>query len=154
MNTRFSILLVAMVLLTIPASAQLYTEQRMIENDEGAWSGGATYDNGQYMDNPCTAIQDLVWVNYSAYVDGAQAEAGLHQYRFSEGTTMDGAYAASGTSFSDVGYAAPVSLRKYHKVNTADQFHVVTVIYFDPGAQTTSLSIETACGNGMPDSQE
>jgi len=67
---------------------------------------------------------------------------------------MDGSYSASGSSHSDVAYGSAVSLRKYHKVSTYDDFHVVTVINFDPGAQTTWLSVETACGDGSPGSRE
>jgi hypothetical protein len=37
-------------------------------------------------------------------------------------------------------------------MNTPDQFHVITVVTFDPASQTTTLSLDSACGNGMPDS--
>ena len=50
--------------------------------------------------------------------------------------------------------AQPFTLRKYHKVNTADAFHVVTVIDYDPASNQAYVSTETACGNGMPDSAQ
>ena len=46
------------------------------------------------------------------------------------------------------------TLRQYHKVNTYDNFHVVTVINFDPAARYTGVTVETACGNGLPDSAQ
>lgn len=94
------------------------------------------------------------------------AQTTIRQIVADDGTTTEGAwagstsypvsgsYAAAGSSLSDVAYASPVSIRKDYKVNTADDFHVVTVINFDPVALTTTVTVETACGNGTPDSKE
>jgi hypothetical protein len=153
MKIRISILLFAVAMLAVPSYAQRYYLPDTIAPDSG-WSGEASYSNGEYLDNPCTAVQDWVWVDYSAYVQGAQEEAGIDRYLFNESTTMGGMYAASGTSSADVGYSAAFAVRKYHKVNTPDQFHVVTVINFDPGSQYTWITMEKACGNGMPDSAQ
>jgi len=106
------------------------------------------------MDNPCTAIQDWVWVNYSTYASGLQTAAGVDRYQLSENTSMSGTYATSGSGSADVAYSQTFSQRMYHKVNTPDNFHVVTVITFNPGSKAMTLSLETACGNGMPDSTE
>jgi hypothetical protein len=153
MKLRIAVLLIATALLAVPSYAQRYYYDDTIGPDSG-WSGETSYSNGQYLDNPCTPGQDWVWVNYSAYVQGAQEEAGVDRYLFNESTTMGGMYAASGASQADVGYGAGFAVRKYHKVNTPDQFHVVTVINFDPGSKTTWVTVETACGNGMPDSAQ
>ena len=67
---------------------------------------------------------------------------------------MSGTYATTGSGSADVGYSQAFSQRMYHKVNTTDNFHVVTVINFNPATKTMSLSLETACGNGLPDSAE
>jgi hypothetical protein len=120
----------------------------------GGWSGDTTYQEGQYLDNPCTSIQDWVWVNYSTYASGLQTAAGVDRYQLSENTSMSGTYATSGSGSADVAYAQMFSQRMYHKVNTPDNFHVVTVITFNPATKVMTLSLETACGNGMPDSIE
>ena len=106
------------------------------------------------MDNPCTAVQDYVWINYQAYANGSQPDAGVNRYQFTESTTMSGMYATSGTGQSDVGYGQPYSVRHYHKVNTSDMFHVVTVINFDPASRYTGVTYETACGDGTPSSAQ
>ena len=154
MKLRLWILLAIVALCAVPAFGQFYYGRELSEDGGGGWAGSSTYDKGQYLDNPCTAVQDWVWVNYQAYVDGAQAEAGLDRYVFDERTTLAGAYAAAGTSSSDVEYWQQVSLRQYHKVNTPDNFHVVTVITFNPATKTPVLTVETACGDGSPDSKE
>jgi hypothetical protein len=154
MKIRILILLVAVAVFAIPSYAQ-FQDLRPIEVDEGGgWSGETSYSNGEYLDNPCTAVQDWVWVDYSAYVQGEQEAAGVDRYFFNESTTMGGMYAASGASKADIGYGASFATRKYHKVNTPDNFHVVTVINFDPAYQYTWVTMETACGNGMPDSAQ
>ena len=158
MKNRLWMLLAVMAVFAVPSFAQFspYQEFREISPDEGGtWAGASDYQQGQYLDNPCTAVQDWVWVNYSAYVQGEQTAAGVDQYMFTENTTMAGSYAASGTTqSSDVGYSTPFSLRQYHKVNTPDNFHVVTVINFDPAAYYTYLTVETACGDGTPGSAQ
>lgn len=154
MKLRLWILLVIVAVCAIPAFGQYQLNEVISSDDGGSWSGSGKYDNGQYMDNPCSAVQDWMWVNYQAFVDGAQAEAGLNRYMFDESTTVAGAYAATGSSFSDVDYSQQVSLRKYHKVNTPDNFHVVTVITFNPATKAPVLTVETACGDGSPDSKE
>lgn len=162
MKSRFWILLLVAAS-AVPAFGQVQledeepaTEQRCIDCESGGdvWSGGSTYEEGRYLDNPCTAVQDLVWVDYSAYASGAQTAAGVNRYQFSESTTMSGSYATSGTGSADVAYGAAFSQRMYHKVNTSDDFHVVTVVNFDPATKAMTLGLETACGNGMPDSKE
>lgn len=125
-----------------------------IDCDLGGWSGGGSYEEGQYLDNPCTSVKDLVWVTYKAYANGVQPVKGVDRYQFSESTTMTGTYATSGSGKADVAYTAPYSTRHYHKVNTSDMFHVVTVINFDPASRYTSVTVETACGNGMPSSAQ
>ncbi|HEX6083572.1 MAG TPA: hypothetical protein VF266_03545 [Thermoanaerobaculia bacterium] len=123
-------------------------------NSGGGWSGGSSYDAGRYVDNPCTSWQDLVWINYQAYANGVQPDAGVNRYQFNESTTMSGTYATSGTSNSDVAYKTAYTTRHYHKVNTSDNFHVVTVINFDPASRYTSVTMETACGDGTPSSAQ
>jgi hypothetical protein len=157
MKLRLWLLLVVVALFAVPSFAQLqYQQLRSIDSDPdtGGWSGVSSSRTGMYLDNPCTAVQDLVYVDYSAYVEGLQTEQGGDRFVFDESTTVSGSYSASGTSQSDVGYLPPYSLRKYYKVNTYDDFHVVTVINFDPSYKTTNVTVETACGNGMPDSKE
>jgi hypothetical protein len=154
MKLRLTLLFVAVALFALPSFAQRYFVEREINTDDTGWSGGTSVSTGQYLDNPCTAVQDFVYVNYSAYADGYQESANSDRFIFDESTTMSGSYAASGTSQSDVGYLQSYSVRKYYKVNTYDDFHVVTVINFDPVYKTTTLTLETACGNGMPDSSQ
>jgi len=156
MKIRIWILFVMMSAFAVPSFAQFYEMEEISTDDGGGggWSGEISYAQGQYMENPCTAIQDWVWVSYAADVAGAQEEAGVDRYLFVEDTTMGGSYSASGSSVSNVGYGTPFTLRKYHKVNTYDNFHVVTVINFYPASQYTSVEVETACGNGMPDSAQ
>lgn len=155
MKTRMWMLFVLAALSAVPSFAQIQP-RRIYEEpvQEDAWSGSSTYSTGKHLDNPCTMVQDLYWVDYAAYAEGAQVEAGVSRWVFTEDTTMGGAYAASGTSSADVGYAGAFSVRKYHKVNTSDAFHIVTVINFNPATKITTLTLETACGNGMPDSQQ
>lgn len=154
MKIRIGILLVVMAVFAVPSFAQRFFQEREITGEDGGWSGESSYSSGQYLDNPCTAVSDLVWVNYAAYVQGAQEAAGVDRYFFNENTNVGGMYAASGSAETDVAYAQPLAIRNYYKVNTADNFHVVTVVNFDPAAQYTWVTVETACGNGMPDSQE
>jgi len=140
-----------------PGTGDATSDQICLDCDPtggGGWAGDTSYQEGQYMDNPCTAIQDWVWVNYSTYASGLQTEAGVDRYQLSENTSMSGTYATSGSGSADVAYAQTFSQRMYHKVNTPDNFHVVTVITFDPATKAMSLSLETACGNGLPDSAQ
>ena len=162
MKTKIWILCVLMAVLALPSYAQ-YDGDRELMLDrppddtihvEPVWSDTVVYSNGDYLDNPCTAEQDWIWVDYAAYVEAAQQEAGTDRFNFFESTTMSGGMAASGTSEADVAYGAVFAVRKYHKVSTPDEFHVVTVINFDPAYQYTWVEMETACGNGMPDSAQ
>ena len=154
MKIRISLLLVLIALFAVSSFAQdgrqLMLDQP-IDGGGGGWEAEVAYSNGQYMDNPCTSWADWVWVDYSAFVEGAETEAGASRYLFAESTNMGGMYAASGGSFADVAYTQSFALRQYHKVNTPDDFHVVTVINFDAGSKTSWVSVETACGNGTPD---
>lgn len=165
MKNRLWILLIIVAACAVPTFGQTLQaaeddgptqEQRCIDCDSGgvAWAGDSSYEEGQYMDNPCTAVQDWVWVTYSAYAKGVQTQADVHRYQLSENTTMSGAYATTGTGKSDVGYGATFSNRMYHKVNTPDNFHVVTVVTFNPSTKTMTLSVERACGTGLPDSPQ
>ncbi|HYC88185.1 MAG TPA: hypothetical protein VEO54_03165 [Thermoanaerobaculia bacterium] len=120
----------------------------------GGWSGTSKYEQGRYLDNPCTAVQDWVWVDYSANALGNQTDPNVARYVFNENTWMGGVYKAAGSSQADVGYSNAVTTRHYHKVNTPDDFHVVTVINWNPSTKVMSLGLETACGNGMPDSKQ
>ena len=155
MKTRIWMSFALAALFATPSFAQF--QPRIIMDEpiqEDGWYGSSSYSKGTNLDNPCTAVQDLYWVDYSAYVEGAQEQAGVNRWLLTEDTTMGGTYAASGTSASDVGYGAAFSVRKYHKVNTNDAFHIVTVIDFNPATKVTTVTLETACGNGMPDSKE
>jgi hypothetical protein len=158
MKTRIWILLVVLAAFAVPSFAQY---ERFRTMDEPIDSGGSvTYermDMGTYLDNPCTAAWDYTYVNYNVFLqqEAMQTAAGTDRYLFDENTSMGGSFTAVGASKSDVAYKPqPFTLRKYHKVNTPDAFHVVTVIDYDPVYQETYLSIETACGNGMPDSAQ
>ena len=154
------LIIVAVAVCAVPAfgdARSLTTHQRCIDCEpEGGlgWYGDSSYQEGQYMDNPCSAMQDWVWVNYSTYASGLQTQAGVDRYQLSENTSMSGTYATSGAGNADVAYAQTFSQRMYHKVNTPDNFHVVTVITFNPATKAMTLSLETACGNGLPDSPQ
>lgn len=121
------------------------------------WSESESYDLGSYLDNPCTAVLDRVWVDYKVELTkNGKSTSSSHRVIFDERTSVSGvAYTASGATTTDVTYQEkPYTIRKYHKVKTADDFHVVTVIDFDPARRKTNVSVETACGNGLPDSAE
>jgi hypothetical protein len=158
MKIRLLILLVT-ALLAVPsfAQARFYLDEPIQDGGGGAWSGSYDYGTGAYLDNPCTAVQDWVYVNYSVFLEQEGINmAGSDRYKLAETMSMSGSYSASGTSNADVTYTGrPFSTRQYHKVtSTYDNFHVVTVIDVDPVTQQTTMSIETACGNGMPDSPQ
>ena len=155
MKTRILLVLAAVAWFAVPSFAQKVYDMRPV--GDGSWTDTASYEAGEYMDNPCTAVVDWVWVSYTAdvYLQGWKTSTGAEPVRFDESTTVGGGtYAAAGTSRSEVAAQQPYSLRKYHKVNTPDNFHVVTVITFDPASRDTTITRETACGNGMPDSIE
>jgi hypothetical protein len=158
MNTRTWILLAAVVLFALPSFAQRYYYDEPIDGgDGGAYSGDYTYGTGVYLDNPCTAVQDWVYVNYSVYLEQQGLKMGTaDRYLLAETMSLAGSYSASGQSNADVTYTGKAfSTRQYHKVtSTYDNFHVVTVINVDPATQQTTVSLETACGNGMPDSAQ
>jgi hypothetical protein len=158
MKTRILLLFISMAVLAVPSYAQFYQEEPVTRDDGGgggsSWYAETSYRKGEYMDNPCTPTQEWIWVDYSAFVVGEQEEAGFDRYLFSETTSVGGSLTASGTSEADVAYGGIFAVRKYHKVNTADNFHVVTVINFNPASQYTWVTLETACGNGMPDSAQ
>ncbi len=154
-NMKIWILLAALAIIAVPSFGQNYQLQREITAEDGGgggWYDVAYADSGQYVDNPCTATADWVLVSYSMYVEGEQFMAGVDRYQFDESTTISGTYSGSGSSSSDVAYAQPVEMRYYTKMNNVDNFHVITVVSFDPASQTTTLSLDSACGNGMPDS--
>ena len=142
MKARIWVLCIVLAAFAVPSFAKI-----------DVWYDSSSYEQGQYMDNPCTSWQDWVWVNYSAYAETAQKTFGVDRYLVNESTTMGGMYAASGSAQADVGYANAFTIRNYHKVNTGDDFHVVTVVTVYPGSGS-SVAVETACGNGMPDSKE
>jgi hypothetical protein len=157
MKTRILFLLIAMTVFAVPSFAQYYYNEPIIEDGGGggAWSGSYDYGTGVYLDNPCTAIQDWVYVSYSVFLEQEGIKIGsAARYKLAETMSMAGSYAASGTSNADITYTGnPFTTRQYHKVtSTYDNFHVVTVINVDPATQQTTMSIETACGNGKPDS--
>ncbi len=164
MKNNMWMLLVLVAVCAVPLFGQAAPEDETATHDQrcidcesgggGSWSGSSTYDQGQYMDNPCTAVQDWVWVDYAAFASGMQTAVGVDRYQLSENTSMSGGYATSGAASADVGYGQSFSQRMYHKVNTADSFHVVTVINFNPATKTMNLTVETACGNGTPDSAQ
>jgi hypothetical protein len=154
MKTTKWILFVLVALFAVPAFAQHFELEREINESDGG--GGGSFDVGQYLDNPCTPEYDWTYVDYNVLVEQAYMETGgVGRYLFNEATQASSTrYSAAGTSKSDVTYATPFTLRKYHKVNTFDNFHVVTVIDFDPATESTSVSVETACGTGLPDSAQ
>jgi PDZ domain-containing secreted protein len=162
MKTRILVLLVAVAVFAIPSFADepggnsTYQQLRPVDDyNDGGWGG--SYDLATYMDNPCTAVQDWVVVDYNVQLAQDALAAGTKErYLFDEQMAMYGSYAASGASQADVAYMLqPFTIRNYHKVaNTYDQFHVVTVINFDPATRETSVTVETACGDGTPSSPQ
>ena len=158
MKMRIWLLCVVLAAFAVPSFAQYSDRQILRDVDEndgggGGWYAPASYQQGQYMDNPCTGIQDWVWVDYSAQAAAEQQAEGASDYLVEENTTVGGGmYAASGSGQADVGYGSSFSIRSYHKVNTPDDFHVVTVVTVYPAMKTSKVTVETACGNGMPDS--
>jgi hypothetical protein len=94
MKLRIWLLLVAVAVMAVPSYAQRFNMDHGLVGDEPYYAE-SSYSNGEYLDNPCTAVQDWTWVNYSAYVISAQEEAGVAHYRFNESTTVEGAYSAS-----------------------------------------------------------
>ena len=159
MNARIAIFFAAVALFAVPSFAQMDVYPREVSTEDGGgggWSDSGTYSLGEYVDNPCTALQDWVWVTYdvSLYQEG-ELLGSSERVLFAESTTVSGDYSAAGSSESDVVYKQqPYTLRKYYKVNTWDDFHLVTVIDFDPATNYTTVTKETACGNGMPDSAQ
>ncbi|MEA2462442.1 MAG: hypothetical protein QOJ98_189 [Acidobacteriota bacterium] len=158
MKTRILILFIAMAAFAIPSFAQRYYLDEPIGGDApGAYSGDYNYGVGAYLDNPCTAVQDWVYVNYSVYLEQEGVKvSGADRYLLAETMSLAGSYSAAGTSTADVTYTGMAfTTRQYHKVtSTYDNFHVVTVINVDPATQQTTVSLETACGNGLPDSPQ
>ena len=148
MNVKTWIVCAALAACAVPALAQ----ERMRMIDEPLETADH-YELDSYLDNPCTSYYDRVYVDYSVYLEKAIAETN-DRFIFAEQTAVAGTYKAAGSTTSDVSYKAPFTIRKYHKVNTSDLFHVVTVIHHDPAARYTNVTIETACGNGMPDSAQ
>ena len=161
MKIRISILLVVLALFAIPSFAQyqdrelLYDDGGINEGGGGGWADTYSYQNGGYFDNPCTATVDWAWYAYDLSVEqeGKEAMSSL-DLLFNEQTTISGSYSVAASSQSDVTYKQPLEIRKYRRANWYDQFHLVTVMRFDPATRTTALSMEAVCGNGMPDSIE
>ena len=161
MKIRISLLFIALAVFAIPTFAQSNYEQlRQIEYEDGGggggWSDSVSHQNGGYFDNPCTATVDWAWYAYdvAVYQEGKEALSNL-DLLFDEQTSISGSYSVAGSSQSDVNYKQqPLEIRKYRPANWYDKFHLVTVIRFDPATRTTSVTMETACGNGMPDSVE
>ena len=155
MKLRSFIAFVAVAVLALPSFAAVPRLGGGSDTTD-VWSETDSYDLGTYMDNPCTAVLDSVWVDYVVDLTkkGQTTSAG-ERVLFDERTTMSGtSYAASGSTLTDVTYQEKFTIRKYHKVNTSDDFHVVTVIDFDPAKRRTTVSVEKACGNGLPDSAQ
>lgn len=156
MKIRSFISFLAVAVLAVPSFAAVPRLGGGSDTTE-VWSEVDSYDLGTYMDNPCTAVLDSVWVNYTVdLTKKGQTTSSGQRVLFDERTTMSGtSYAASGSTIADVAYQEkPFTIRQYHKVNTVDDFHVVTVIDFDPAKRRTTVSVERACGNGRPDSAE
>ena len=160
MKIRISILLVVMAVFAIPSFAQ--HDHQLIQIDDGSggggggWSDSYSYQNGAYFDNPCTATADWGWYTYNLSVqqEGKEETAKL-DLLFNEQTTIGGSYSVADTSQSDVTYSEqPLEIRQYRRANWYDNFHLVTVMRFDPATRQTTLSMEAVCSNGMPDSIE
>lgn len=153
MNIKPAILFAALTLFAFPSFAQFYSEPTIMPIDEG----GGSYTLGTYMENPCTATEDWVLVDYyvDLYQQYTQTASGTQRSVIDDSTSMGSTqYAAYGTATNDVAYNVPFTVRNYYKVNTYDNFHVVTVIDFDPGTRETIVSVETACGDGTPGSAQ
>ena len=143
-----------MAVFALPCFAQY--EQELTYEPETVWVESASYQDGAYFDNPCTATVDWAWYTYDLNVqqEGKEMVGGL-DLLFDEQTTISGSYSVAGSSQSDVTYGEePLEIRKYRRANAYDQFHLVTVMRFDPITRETTLSMEAVCGNGMPDSLE
>ena len=166
MKFRISMLLVVMAVFAVPSFAQYdhqYHEREIMYDDGGGDTGGGggvwldtyNYENGSYFDNPCTAAIDWGWYAYNLSVEQAGKEvlSGLN-LQFNEQTSISGSYSVNATSESRVIYNEPVEIRQYRRANWYDQFHLVTVMRFDPATRDTTLSMEAVCGDGMPDSFE
>ena len=161
MKTRNWMLLIALIVIAVPTFAQ-YEVMRDVAYDDGGGGGGEvwadSYAAGTYLDNPCTAVHDWVYVNYGVDLqqEAFTTKRGTERYIVAENMTMGGTYKASGSSEADVDYMVqPFTVRQYHKVqSTYDNFHVVTVIDYDPASRQSYVTLETACGNGMPDSAQ
>lgn len=159
MKTRTWILFVVLAVFAVPMFAQQYATQPYLQPEE---SYPGSYELAMVMDNPCTAEVDWIDVDYNVDIyQQLWKTNGTNRVQLEENMAMDGrnqyGYAtyAYGWSKSDVAYGSQVfEDRKYHKVNTPDQFHVVTVIQVDPVTGEMKVSVETACGDGSPDSKE
>jgi hypothetical protein len=157
MKIRIMLVIVVAAFLAAPSFAALITPREPVEQPVEAYSGDYDYGTGAYLDNPCTTVQDWYYVNYNAYVTQTGTKlAASDRYRITETTSLAGSYSASGTGDADITYTGKAfSTREYHKVtSTTDMFHIVTVINVDPATQQTTITFETACGNGMPDSKQ
>ena len=155
MKTKILMVLIAAAVLATPSFAQeTRQEMRMIQDDQMGDIWTDEYGMGEYLDNPCTSVQDWAYVDYRVYLTQEVRQASTNRYIIDESMSMGGSYSASGASKADIAYAQPFTVRQYHKVNTYDNFHVVTVIDFDPAARQSYVSIETACGNGLPGSPQ
>jgi hypothetical protein len=160
MKIRISILLVVMAVFAIPSFAQSNYEMlrevdQPAEDGGGGWSGTYTYENGSYFDNPCTATVDWAWYTYDLSVDqeGKEALSSL-DLLFNEQTTIGGSYSVADSSLSDVTYKEPLEIRQYRRANWYDNFHLVTVMRFDPATRQTTLSMEAVCSDGTPNAIE
>lgn len=155
MKIKTWILLAALVLLAIPAMAddsQMLMQEEIAVTTDESWGG--SYEIGTYMENPCTAVEDWVLVDYNVFLEQGTFD-GVDRYIFDESASLSSSsYYANGTALSDVTYSTPYTLRTYHKVNTADDFHVVTLVDFYPSTRETYVSVETACGDGTPSSSQ
>ena len=152
MNIKATILIAALALLALPAIA----DERFPEPHVMIMPVEESYSLGTYMDNPCTAYEDYVLVDYNVHLYHEEMQSGSSQRFYLDDTTNMGSsqYAAYGSVANDVAYSIPFTVRNYYKVNTYDNFHVVTVIDFDPSTRSTSVSVETACGDGTPGSAQ
>jgi hypothetical protein len=162
MKIRISILLVVMAVFAVPSFAQYDDREIMYDDggiDEGGGGGGwvdtYSYQNGSYFDNPCTTTADWAWYTYdlSLEQEGKEALSNL-DLLFNEQTTIGGSYSVADTSQSDVTYKEPLEIRQYRRANWYDNFHLVTVMRFDPATRQTTLSMEAVCSDGTPNAIE
>jgi len=121
------------------------------------------------LDNPCTPqVEAIAFTGTTALAQRVWLlPDGNLRLQFDETTSISGVntlggllgggaakYAVSGSSVQDLEFSPlSFSVLRYKKVvreGTADNFHSVLVLAFDPQNLRLQLSLEPACDDGMP----